>query len=237
MRIPGVKRVTMSLGAVLVAPALVSAGLLYSQNFEPPVPTSSTSAGPSGFLQINNISNTGWQVQGGGGGSGIAVTTGVDTNGVAGSQALFVNNDHSGASSFTFNQYTIYGGVAPAGVPASNVLVDMDLFMSGSESQNDPIEVLIQNNGNDLSFRPTLSNGVYTHVSYLLSQATNAGLFDPAASSNLRLQHGAGGFGFDANNIVRVDNIVIQTIPEPATVPLLGSLLGCISGARRIRRR
>ena len=124
--------------------------------------------------------------------------------------------------------------MAAAGVPASAVKVELDLFMSGSESANDPLDVVIQNGGNDLAFKPTLANGAYTHVSFLLNLATNAGLFNPGVSSNLRLQHGAGGFGFDANNIVRADNILIQTIPEPGTLALVG--LGVV-GWLMVRRR
>jgi hypothetical protein len=56
----------------------------------------------------------------------------------------------------------------------------------------------------------------------MLNQATNVGSFNPAQSSNLRIQHGAGGFGFDANNIIRIDNVVIGTIPEPNTLALIG---------------
>jgi hypothetical protein len=96
--------------------------------------------------------------------------------------------------------------------------------MSGSESSNTPIDVVIQNGG-DNKFTPTLANNAYTHVVFTLAQTTG-GSYDPAQLSNVRLQHGAGGFGFDANNIVRLDNILVQTIPEPSSLLLiaLGSL-------------
>jgi hypothetical protein len=197
-----------------------SSQVIYSQNFESPVTAGSGSTGPGGYVVLNDLGGSGWQVQGGGGGGGAALTAGVDANGVGGSQALFANWDHSAATDYTYNQYTVYGAVNPAGagVTPSQVQVDLDLFMSGSESANNPIEVIIQNGGPDISFTPVLANGVYTHVSYTLNQATNSGTYNPLASSNVRLQHGAGGFGFDAGNTVRADNIVIQVIPEPASL-------------------
>jgi hypothetical protein len=65
-----------------------------------------------------------------------------------------------------------------------------------------------------------------------------SGSYDPTQTSNFRLQHGAGGFGFDANDLVRVDNIVIQTVPEPASLILLGlsiPAVAVVSGRVRCR--
>jgi hypothetical protein len=217
--------------------------IVYQQNFDAPVPTSSTSANFGGFGQINNISNTGWQVQGGGGGNGISVTAGVDTNGVGGTQSLFANWDHSAASSFTFNQITNYGLSAP-NVPLSQIQVALDIFMSGSEGANNPITVSLQQ-GSGATFgerkvTPTLTNGVFTHVQFTLDQATPTGLdFDPSQGFNFQLNHGAFGFGFDAGNIVRIDNVVIQTIPvpEPATSVLaVLAVLGLIGSAKTRRK-
>jgi MYXO-CTERM domain-containing protein len=230
-------------GIMLVMPMAAKAvtpAILYSQNFEPSVPTSSTSAVFGGFGQVNDISGTAWQVQGGGGGGGISVVTGVDTNGVGGSQALFANWDHSAATDFTFNQYTLYGLPGPgAGVGLSDMQISMDIRIDGSETSNQPLTINFQGNGGgpEWVYTPTLANGAYTHVQYTLNQATPPLLvtFDPTQSYNLRLQHGAGGFGFDANNIVHVDNIVVQVVPEPTTAAM--GLLGLASlGAVRRRR-
>jgi hypothetical protein len=126
-----------------------------------------SSVGPGGFVQLNDVGTSGWQVQGGGGAAGVSLTAGVDTNGVGGSQALFANWDHTPAAPgfFTFNQYTVYGAVAAAGVPASAVRVEMDLFMSGSETANDPIKVVIQNS--EMTWRLNQPDQWRTRVSYL----------------------------------------------------------------------
>jgi len=211
----------------------VDASILYSENWESRSASSQT-AGPSGFVQVSNIGSY-FQVQGGGGGGGVTLTAGIDNNGVGGSQALFANWDQSAATSFTFNQYTAYGAVGAPGAGASpnQISVDMDLLMSGSETSNSPIDILLQNNGTDISYTPTLANGQYTHVHYTLDQATGSGSYDPTQASNFRLQHGAGGFGFDANNIVRVDNILIQTVPEPAGLVLFGLSIPAVLAMRR----
>ena len=104
------------------------AAIVYQQNFESPVTTTSSSATFGGFGQINNVGGSGWQIQGGGGGTGIAVTTGVDTNGVGGSQALFATWDHSQASGFTFNQFTTYGVSAPNRAAGANSSLDGSVY-------------------------------------------------------------------------------------------------------------
>ena len=217
-----------------------TAAIVYQQNFEPPVTTVSSSANFGGFGQLNNVGGSGWQVQGGGGGNGISVTTGIDTNGVGGGQALFANWDHSQASSFTFNQFTTYGIGAP-GVPLAQIQVSMDLFISGSESANNPLAISLQQGSNatfgERKFTPTLANGSYTHVEFTLDQATAGGIdFNPALPFNFQVNHGAGGFGFDAGNIVRIDNTLIQTVPEPATLSVMALGLLGILGAGRARR-
>ncbi len=227
--------------AALVGIEQARAAIVYQQDFEPPVPTSSASSNFGGFGQINNISNTGWQVQGGGGGNGISVTTGVDTNGMGGSQALFANWDHSAAISFTFNQYTVYGLAAP-NVPLSQIQVALDIFMSGSEAANNPLAVSLQQGGGatfgERKFTPTLTNDAFTHVEFSLDQATPTGLdFDPSQGFNLQVNHGAFGFGFDASNIVRLDNVVIQTVPEPASAGLMVMAALGMFGWSKARRR
>jgi len=228
--------------ATLALAGAAQAVTVYSQNFEPPsVTTSSASAGPGGFVQAtNNAGGSFWQVQGGGSNAGVSVTAGIDTNGVGGSQALFANWDHTpaaGTGQFTFNQYTVYGRPAiGAGTTANQVQISLDLFMSGSETSNTPLQVIYQQNGTlDMAFTPTLANDTFTHVVFTLDQATNSGSFDPTLGFNFRVNHGAGGFGFDANNIVRVDNILIATVvPEPASIA--GFAVGALGLMSRRRR-
>jgi hypothetical protein len=148
------------------------ASILYSENWDSRSLSSQT-AGPGNYVVVNNI-GTYFQVQGGCGGGNVALTAGIDSNGVGGSNALFANWDQSAANTYTYSQYTAYGAVgAPgAGTSASQISVDLDLFMSGSETSNSPIDILLQNNGTDISYTPTLANGQYTHVHYTLDQAT-----------------------------------------------------------------
>lgn len=228
----GIAALTL-LSAIGWAAMPANGATLFSQNFESPVTTSTNTANFGGFGNFNV--GGGFQIQGGGGGSGPTVTAGVDTNGVGGSQALFVNSDNSAATSFTYGQYTTYGSVGAPGLGTlpTQVAVDLDIFMSGSETSNTPLAVLLQNGANDISFTPTLANGAFTHVHFTLDQATNGLLYDPTVNSNLRVQLGAGGFGFDSGNIVRLDNIVVATVPEPASLGVLG--LGALVGLRRRR--
>jgi hypothetical protein len=224
-------------GVLILALKKANGAVVYQQNFEAPVTTVSGSAGP-GFVQLNNVGNSGWQVQGGGGGNGVSLVGGVDTNGVGGSQALFGTWDQSNASGFTFNQYTVYGLGAP-GVPLNQIQVAMDLFIAGAEGTTN-IAVSLQQ-GSDATFgerkfTPTLTNGAFTHVEFTLDQAAVGGIdFNPALGFNLQVNHGVNGFGFDAGNTVRIDNVLVQTVPEPATLTLmaLGACLVAQLGRRR----
>ncbi len=96
-----------------------------------------------------------------------------------------------------------------AGTSLSQIQISLDVYMSGSESSTSPLTIAFQNNGSEWDFTPTLANGVYTPVTFTVDQATLSGTaaFDPTQSSNLRIQFGAGGFGFDNNNVVELDNI------------------------------
>ncbi len=201
-----------------------AAQILYSQNFDSTVLSSTTVSG-GGYIAVNDISSTGWQIQGGAGAGTIGLTAGVNANGVGGSQALFGTWDSSAASSYTWNQYSYYGVPgAGAGGTLANIQIALDIFMSGSESSTTPITVsVLQNSGSDaLNFTPTLANDVYTHVQFTLDQATASGAaFDPTAPFWFRVQHGNGGFGFDTPNTVQIDNVEISVIPEPTTAALL----------------
>lgn len=195
-------------------------------------------------MQLNNINQNpgGWQVQGGTQGADvIGLTAGVDAQGVGGSQALFAIWDHTGAatSQFTFNQFAATGLPGfPAGVTESQVTISLDLFMSGSETSSSPITVVFAGNNGAISrpFVPVLANDQFTHVEFNLSQ-TSGSPVDLTQPFNLRLLHSAAGFGFDANNIVRVDNVSVTAVPEPGVAMLVGlGQLGIWSGTYRGRR-
>jgi PEP-CTERM motif len=229
-----------TLAGALLLPGLGSAATLYSQDFNAATLVTNGPTSFGGFGQINNVGGSGWQVQGGGGGSGISVTTGIDNTGVGSSQGFFANWDHSAATGFTFNQETVYGAIAApgAGFGLAQIQISLDIFISGSETSTTPLGVALQNSTNEWNFTPTLVNGAYTHVVFTADQATPAGAngspYNPTLSSNLRVQFGAGGFGFDANNIVTLDNILVTTVPEPTSLALVG--LGA-AGLVFLRRR
>ena len=211
------------------------AAVLYAQNFESPVPLSSTAVGPSGFVQVNDVSGTSWQIQGGGGAGGVSLVAGVDANGSGGGQSLVATWDHTPAAAgfFTYNQYTLYGLPAPgAGVAANQIKVSMDIFIDGSTTNN-PIEV-IYFQGSDHTFTPVLTNGAYTSVSFTLDQTLGSAI-DPTQSFNLQLRHGSGGFEFDAGNIVRIDNVTVEVVPEPMTLALASVAALAIVGIHRRR--
>jgi hypothetical protein len=216
----------LSLGIVALSACSVTAQTLYQQNFDSLSSSSTTTAGIGGYGAADNVGGSGWQIQGGCGGGTITLTSGINGNGVGGSQALFGTWDNSAASSYTWNQYTYYGvGAAGAGATLANILISLDIFTGGSDSAT-PITVsALQNSGNSsLDFIPTLTDGQYTHVAYSLAQATasgSGGPFDPTAGFWFRVAHGSGGFGFDNPNTVQLDNVLISVVPEPATASLL----------------
>ena len=214
----------LSLGILALAAYPAAAQILYQQNFDA-AGLSSSSVAPGGYVAVNDISSTGWQVQGGAGGGTSALTAGVNANGVAGSQALFATWDYSAGTGYTWSQMTYYGvGNPGAGATLSSIQISLDIFMSGSESSTTPISVgAVQGSGSsELDFTPTLANGTFTHVQYTLDQATlNGGAFDPTAGFWFRVQYGNNGFGFDTPNTVQLDNVTISVVPEPSTAAML----------------
>ena len=232
------KRISLlSLWILALAAHPAAAQILYQQNFNAAAPSSAAN-GPGGYVAVNDISSTGWQVQGGTGGGGVNLTAGINGLGVGGSQALFGTWDYSGGSVYTWSQMTYYGiGNPGPGTTLSSIQVSLDIFMNGSESSATPISVAaVQGGGaNELDFTPTLVNGAYTHVQYTLDQATvNGGAFDPTSGFWFRIIYGNGGFGFDNPNTVQIDNVTISLIPEPGTAGLLA--LGALCLIRKRRR-
>ncbi len=135
---------------------------------------------------------------------------------------------------YTFNQYTVYDlpGFAP-GTTLADVTISMDLFIDGS-STNNPLSIEFQGTGGTRSITPVLANGAYTTVSFPLS-AMSGGTPDLTGMYSVRVNHGADGFGFDAGNIVRIDNVqVTNAVPEPCTLLLVGLT---VAGAFFFNRR
>lgn len=226
----------LSLGILALAAYPAAAQILYQQNFDS-AGLSSTANGPGGYVSVNDISSTGWQVQGGCGGGSVILTAGVNGLGAGGSQALFGTWDYSAGTVYTWSQMTYYGlGNPGAGATLSSIQISLDLFMNGSEGSSTPIIVAaVQGGGSsELDFTPTLANGTYTHVQYTLNQATaSGGAFDPTTGFWFRVQYGNTGFGFDNPNSVQIDNVTISLVPEPGTACLLALGAACLIWKRR----
>jgi hypothetical protein len=216
----------------------------YEEDFESPVVLNSQIDGPALFVQIDNIEKNpgGWQVQGGTAGNGtVTLSAGVDNQGVGGSQALFANWDHTGAagSNFAFNQYAVSGLLGfPGGIAESDVRIELDIFISGSETSNSPITVAFAGNNGTINrpFFPVLANNQFTHVEFSLDQ-TSGSAVDLTQPFNLRLLHSGAGFGFDANNIVRIDNVSVYAVPEPVGASAITlAAMGLFAMRRQLRK-
>ena len=230
--------------AIVLAPlpSLHAQIVRYAEDFESPVTIGSTVDGPALTVQIDDIDQSpgGWQVLGGTSGVGtVTLTAGIDNGGVAGSQALFANWNHTGAaaSNFVFNQYNVTGLPGfPAGIAEADVTISLDIFVSGSETSNSPITVVFAGNNGTINrpFFPVLANNQFTHVEFLLNQ-TSGSAVDLTQPFNLRLLHSGNGFGFDADNIVRIDNVLVYAVPEPVGASVLAvAAMGIIALRRQL---
>lgn len=223
-RIGGLLLLAFGCWGILAATSARAQVVILSDDFEAPFPNSAP-AGPGSYVAVNNNPNTGnFQVQGGTGGTGtIAMTTGIDTNGFPAAtdppgthQALFANWDFSLGQQYTYNQYTFYGqpGLATP-VPLNQVQVSFDVSATGNESAA-PMYVEYQQGANLGHYDFSLSDSAYHHISFTLNQTVLTGTIDLTQPFNFRLGHGVGGFGFDANDIVHLDNVLVQTITPVA---------------------
>ena len=217
--------------------------VLYSQDFETAEPSMEV-VPLATYGVVQSVGGSGWQVQGGSGGTGISFETGIDSNGVGGSQALYANWNQLQATSYVYSNYTVYGYPGPLpNMSLSLVRVSMDILISGARG-NTPIDVLYQfpgydsmgnplldNMGNQVyqqrAYRPTLADGQYRHVSFTLAQATGpVPNFNFVTNFNLQVAHGNAGFLFDANNVVRIDNVVVEELAENADFDADGDVDG-----------
>src|SRR5213076_477778 len=124
------------------------------------------------------------------------------------------------------------GGAASS----ANVQVDFDIRIDGATSAT-PVQMEIKQAGGYTStFSPTgLVNGQYQHVTYLLNQGAESGVFSDSSNfSQLRFNMG-NNFGADSDNVFHLDNFVLSVVPEPTSLATL-SLLG-LGALRRARRR
>ena len=204
--------------ATILPESTALAVIVLEQTFEEALPGSAMN-GPGSYVVVNDPS-PGWQIQGGTDGAGsVTLTAGVDGNGVGGSQALFGSWDTTSAAIYTYNQYTIYGVPGPGTVvglpvPLNEVEVSMDIYVEGYESEAE-MQIAYQSNGvpfGESVYTTPLTNNAFTHVVFTLDETNNPAALDTFASFNLRVQHGAEGFGFDAGNVLRIDNVLVQTI-------------------------
>ena len=201
---------------VVFAATPTRADVILSVDFEAPFPVS-TPAGSGTYVVVQGTAAmSNFQVQGGTDGTGLdTLTAGIDTNGFGGGQALFANWDYSQAKIYTWNQYTFYGqpGLAVP-VPLNTVQVSADVFVSGHEDDTKPLSLVYQeyNTTNLSTYNFTPTNNAWTHISFTLNQGVVAGTIDLTQPFNFQLVHDNSGFGFDANNIVRLDNVLVQTI-------------------------
>lgn len=219
-RLSGILSVILCSAVWLAPPA--DAAILLEQNFNDPLP-GSTMNGPATYVSVNDPS-PGWQVQGGSA-TDITLTAGIDDQGVGGSQALFATWDMSTGTVYSYNQTTIYGIPGPMETVTPNaVQVSLDIFVSGHEDDTQPLDFVFQTNGTvagDSTYQSTVTNDAYKHIQFTLDQgnAPETLELNMATSFNFRVQHGAGGFGFDDGNTMRIDNLLIETIDVPMGLP------------------
>ncbi len=173
-------------------------------------------------------------------------TVGVDANGVGGTQGGFLSFDRTGAdpTAFTANNYRAFFSTASQGPAVSNDAADyvltFDIVAEGLESN----QVFSQF---DLSVGDAFFQGDYQATgTYQTVTANLADVGSAAAVSNFdasdfasnpvitfKALDSTGAFGADNDNTIRVDNIRITEIPEPASLSLLAA--GGLLLARRRR--
>ena len=230
-------------GVLLCAIGLAAPGVRaadYSHDFEgDTVVTNGPTTGT--FVQFNGAANgnSGWQVQMGANGTQThTLTSGIDNNGVGASKALFSTADSTddAPAFFFFWQLQNFNIPAPgAGNTVSNVRVQYDMSVAGASNATPWQAELSQNGGAwKTDITPTIAtDGSFSHVSFLLSDGVQTGVFDPTVGMNMQLSAGSSGYGFDAGNAVHLDNVSVTVVPEPAS--LMGLLV--IGGLLRVRRR
>jgi hypothetical protein len=103
-------------------------------------------------------------------------------------------------------------------------------------------------------FTPTLVNGSdFVHVSFLLSEGVLTAninrppslhlpaatfplipTFDPTVPLQIGISNVNGAYGMDSGNTISVDNLLVESVPEPSTAALL--VIGCIACLAVLRR-
>jgi hypothetical protein len=225
--------VSLALGAAAYANGPIPNA---SYNFNSDAPASNTTTG-GGYTTPGTWDF--WQVQGGTD-AAISLSGGIDTNGASGGGgdiALFASWTRTGGT-FDYIQITNYyanpTNTAGGASGPDQVQVDFDIRIDGATAAL-PVTVSInQAGGYTSSYQPAgLVNGQYQHVTYLLSQATQGGVFSNSSNFNQMRFDLGNNFAVGSANTFHLDNFVLSVVPEPASMGIFGMMA---LGALRRRR-
>ncbi len=216
--------------ALLASPA--SATVLYFQDFNTP-----NSATP--------LSTFGWSTFSGGTPAPTVVSSGTTTGGIFNTERVAhinLNTTDSASSWFGGLRYT-YGTALPT-LDLSLLSFTANVYAGGSVGPRGDVTLRIESSANNWigwtisGTTLTQTNGIV--AGGLLSQATHSlGTFNPNATSfNLVLAFAnVGTWGNDSSNIIAIDNVSLQVIPEPASAAALFGALALGAAAARRRPR
>lgn len=203
---------------LLCLPNAASAGVIYDQDFES---FATGTVSPDGWWKFDgdsNYINTVWEAQP-----------------YSGSQSLVYGLD--GAAAFGTSWYW-YAGVGRSDIAASalgqaaaDVTLSLDLAVVGAVNTT-PLSVRVSQwdgvaESWSSTWNPTLTtDGSFTSVSVTLDTGTQTGTYNPTYGLSINsIAFNNDGFGLDDGNLVIIDNVHLETIPEPATIGLFGLAL------------
>jgi hypothetical protein len=188
-----------------------------------------------------------------------AVTDGV---GVGGSRAYSSNIDSTnapqGAGTYwgAGNAVEVHAQSSLSGVTsAADLTYSLDTRASGLSAGRTTasLRLILKfiDSSNSATLWQTTSNFTYntpgsfqTVTGDLSTASTNSGSLSAAVASpspllmraQVEISNGAGHFGYDADNVLTIDNLLVSSVPEPASMALL-TMGGLGLAGRRGRRR